>query len=86
MSSRTLALAHFVMSPPLPQPMSSTLPDRALRPRPVEFALAASTGCAKREMSTDLTQLLKFFRPMMGESRRCTTPTSGLALSGLGGL
>ena len=32
-------------------------------------------------MRTDLTQLLKFFRPKMGESCRCFTPTSGRALS-----
>lgn len=74
------------MSPPLPQPMSRTFP------RPIralggpangpETELFASTGWAKRVMRIDFTQLLKFLRPMMGDSRRWTIPTSGRELSG----
>lgn len=77
------------MSPPFPHPMSRTFPEAMLRPPPLNpwfpFPFldldAANTGWANRVIRTDLTQLLKFFRPMMGESRRCTTPTSGRELS-----
>ena len=74
------------MSPPLPQPMSRTFP------RPIlalggpangpETELFARTGCAKRVMRIDFTQLLKFLRPMIGDSSRWTIPTSGRELSG----
>lgn len=74
------------MSPPLPQPISRTFP------RPIrglggpangpKTELFARTGCAKRVMRIDFTQLLKFLRPMMGDSSRWTIPTSGRELSG----
>lgn len=77
--SATLAFAHLVRSPPFPQPMSSTRP--RMRPPPRGPGEAESAGWAKRVMRTLLTQLLKLFRPMMGESCLCATPTSGRALS-----
>jgi hypothetical protein len=88
MNSRTRALAHFGRSPPLPQPMSNTFPDPPFPPFPVpdenlaDGGLAARAGCANWVIRTDLTQLLNFLRPIMGDSRRWTTPTSGLELSG----
>jgi len=76
-SSRILAFDHFVMSPPFPQPISRTLP----LARACTCVLFRRAGWAKREMSIDLTQLLKFLSPMMGDSWRWTTPTSGRELS-----
>ena len=88
--SLILALHHLIKSPPLPQPISRTLPAPRAGPRmppppepnnvPVN-SLRVTTGCAWLMMRTLLTQLLKFFRPMMGESFRCARPTSGRALS-----
>ena len=40
-----------------------------------------NAGPANLEMRTDLTQLLNDFRPMIGDSWRLSTPTSGRALS-----
>ena len=74
------------MSPPLPQPMSRTFPRPIIRalcgpangPKTELFARA---GWAKRVIRIDFTQLLKFLRPMMGDSSRWTIPTSGRELS-----
>jgi hypothetical protein len=79
-TSAARAFAHFVMSPPLPQPMSRTLPRDGRGPRPTTL-LAARAGWAKREIRTDLTQLLKLLRPIIGDVSRCATPTSGRVLS-----
>lgn len=63
-------------SPPLPQPISRTLPRPLPRARP-----AARAGCPNCVMRTDFTQLLKFLSPMIWDSLRCFTPTSGRKLS-----
>jgi hypothetical protein len=72
--SRMRALAHLVRSPPFPMPTSSTLPEPPFggRLEGVESAFDAEpparTGWANRVINTDLIQLLKFFKPMMGDS------------------
>lgn len=43
--------------------------------------LLERAGCAKRVIKTDLIQLLKLRRPMIRDSRLCSMPTSGRALS-----
>lgn len=66
------AFDHFCRSPPLPQPSSRTLTSGVVSPsrRP------------NRPIRTDLIQLLKRLRPMMGESVRATRSVFGRALSG----
>src|SRR6266849_7464166 len=76
------ALLHLFRSPPLPQPISSTLPRRPPRPPPPSATvLAARTGCAKRVIKTDFIQLLKLRIPIIRETRLWSMPTSGRALS-----
>jgi hypothetical protein len=84
--SLMLALPHLRKSPPLPQPRSSTLPHMT-RPRPElppRVALSRNGMRPNFAMRTDLIQLLKFRRPMMGESSRARTPTSLRWLSRMG--
>jgi hypothetical protein len=79
------ALLHLFKSPPFPHPKSSTLPRKPPRPPrpppPSATVLEARAGCAKCVIRTDFIQLLKLRKPIIRESRLCSTPTSGRALS-----
>jgi hypothetical protein len=70
------AFAHFCKSPPFPHPRSSTL----------TLGVSFPSRLPNFAMSTDLVQLLKFFSPMMGESRRASRSMFGRALSGCVGV
>jgi hypothetical protein len=61
--SSTLALFHFSMSPPFPQPISSTRPfGHALRSPGLKF-VTPGLRLVKRLMRMDLIQLLHVFSP-----------------------
>jgi len=64
------ACFHLFRSPPFPHPRSSTFAPGRFPPRKANLPI-----------KTDLIQLLNFFKPMIGDSSRCSTPTSGRELS-----
>lgn len=72
--SSTPALAHLFRSPPFPQPRSKTFSRRRTARGPCCRNMSCSTGETENLlMRTVLTQLLKFFKPMMGDKVRSWT-------------